>query len=87
MVLEEKSRPRGHDSQVFLAGDFFRQRSASTEKQNPAKVLPGIASCQILVTSDIRRAAQVRRSAVVRKDERRELNIFFWWFRIWFPVL
>lgn len=48
-------------------------------------MLPGIALCQILVTSDIRRAAQIRSSAVVRKDERRELNIFFWWFRICSP--
>lgn len=74
-------------AQYFLLGIFLGSTLHPQKKQNQAEVLPGIASCQILVTSDIRRAAQVRSSEVVRKDERRELNIFFWWFRICFPVL
>lgn len=48
-VLGGKSRPYSHGSPGFLPGDYFRQDSASMEKQKQAKVLPGITLCQILV--------------------------------------
>lgn len=48
-VLGGKSRPCSHGSPGFLHGDYFRQNSASMEKQKQAKVLPGITLCPILV--------------------------------------
>lgn len=47
-VLEGEFRPCSHGSLIFLAGDYFRQDSASMEKRKQAKVLPGITLCQIL---------------------------------------
>lgn len=85
MVLEGKSRPCSYDSPVFLAGDFFRQGSASTEKQNEARVLPGIALCQILVASEFLERLKYAESQLSEKTKGE--NFFFWPFGVCFPVL